>query len=66
MEVVAVLLYFIIGIVSAGLLMRTTLLDDDDLAIWIVVVAWPLVLVCALVFLVFYYVDLAVRYIGGK
>lgn len=66
MEVVAVLLYFIIGIVSAGLLMRATLLDDGDLAIWIVVVAWPLVLVCALVFLVFYYVDLAVRYIGGK
>ena len=67
MEVVAVLLYFIIGIVSAGLLIRATLLDDDDAPeIWVVVFAWPFVLECALVVSVFYYVYLAVRYVGGK
>lgn len=66
MEVVAVLLYFIIGIVSAGLLIRATLFDEDDLGTWIVVFAWPIVLACALVLCVLYSVDSAIRYIGGK
>lgn len=66
MEVVSALLYFIIGIVSAGLLTRVTLVDEDDLIIWIVVVAWPLVLACALVISVLYWADSAIKYIGGR